>query len=129
VYGPEFKPKWCKARVDDFKQFYGSTPAVLTDIWHHMMTTDTCLKLTISDKSDKGFNKFLMAHHFLWAYPKHSKLLVSTFKHIGEQDARGENMALGENDSTIESEENCGTKALMIRTVLFSLYQYGQDHF
>ena len=32
AYGPEFKPKWCKARVDDFKQFYGSTPVVLTDI-------------------------------------------------------------------------------------------------
>ena len=28
AYGPEFKPKWCKARVDDFKQFYGSTPVV-----------------------------------------------------------------------------------------------------
>jgi hypothetical protein len=92
AYGPEFKPKWCKARLDDFKQFYGSTPVVLTDIWHDMMTTDICLKLTILDKSDKGFDKFLMAHHFLWAYPKNSKLLVSTFKHIGERDARGKEL-------------------------------------
>jgi hypothetical protein len=57
-----------------------------------MMTTNICLKLTISDKSDKGFDKFLMAHHFLWAYPKNSKLLVSTFKHIGERDAQGEEL-------------------------------------
>ena len=54
AYGPEFKPEWCKARLDDFKKFYGSTPVVLTDIWHGMMTTDICLQLTISDKSDKG---------------------------------------------------------------------------
>jgi hypothetical protein len=24
TYGPEFKPEWCKARLDDFKKFYGS---------------------------------------------------------------------------------------------------------
>jgi hypothetical protein len=92
AYGPEFKPKWCKASVDDFKQFYGLTPVVLTDIWQHMMTTNICLKLTISNKSDKGFDKFLMAHHFLWAYPKKLKLLASTFTHIGKQDARGEEL-------------------------------------
>ena len=100
AYGPDFKPKWCQARIDDFKKFYGSTPIVLTDIWHDMMTTDICLKLT-------NLYKFLMAHHFLWAYPKNSKLLASTFKHIGERDARGEELWRWVNDSTVESEENC----------------------
>jgi hypothetical protein len=90
AHGPDFKPKWCKARIDDFKHFCGSTPVVLTDTWHDMMTTDIYLNLTISDKSDKGFDKFLTAHHFLWACPKNSKLLASTFAHIGERDARGE---------------------------------------
>jgi hypothetical protein len=84
AYGPEFKPEWCKASLDDFKKFYGLTRVVLTHIWHDMMTTDISLQLTISDKSDKGFDKFLVAQHFLWAYPKNSKLLASTSKHIGE---------------------------------------------
>jgi hypothetical protein len=54
AYGPEFKPECCTARLDDFKQFYGSTSVVLTDVWHDMMTTNISLQLTISDKSDKG---------------------------------------------------------------------------
>jgi hypothetical protein len=57
-----------------------------------MMTTNICLKLSISEKSDKGFDKFLIAHHFLWAYPQNLKLPASTFKHIGERDAGGEEL-------------------------------------
>jgi hypothetical protein len=94
AYGPEFKPEWCKARLDDFKKFYGLTPAVLTDIWHDMMTTDISLQLTISDKSDKGLTSSWWPTIFFGHTRKNSKLLASTFKLIGKQDAQREELFL-----------------------------------
>jgi hypothetical protein len=53
------------------------------------MTTDIETGLTERDKSDNGFRMHLLAHHFLWAYPKNSKILASQFR-ICERNSRGE---------------------------------------
>ncbi len=61
------------------------------------MTTNISLQLTISDKSDKGLTSSwwpTIFNLFFWAYPNNSKLLASTFKLIGEQDARREELFL-----------------------------------
>jgi hypothetical protein len=79
---------WTEQNTYDFKSHYGSWPEVVANIWHDMMNTDIDLGLNESDKSDKGFRMFMIAQHFLWTYPKNSKLLASRFG-ICEQNARG----------------------------------------
>jgi hypothetical protein len=84
-----FTGPWTERRTDDFKSHYGSSPVVVANIWYDMMTTDINLGLTESDKSDKGFKMLMIALHFLWTYPKNSKILASRFG-ICERKARGE---------------------------------------
>jgi hypothetical protein len=82
--------QWTSARVDTFKKHYGSCPVVLSRMWNDMMATRT--DLSRDDRSVKGFDKFLMAHHFVWAYPKNHQLLASHFKQIAERDAQGKQL-------------------------------------
>jgi hypothetical protein len=64
---------------------------VLANMWHDMITTEIDLGMEHKDVSDKGFKMFLIAHHFLWTYPKNAKLLASRFG-ICERYVRGENL-------------------------------------
>jgi hypothetical protein len=81
--------EWTETGTKLFRSHYGSSPVVIANIWYDLMTTDTCTGLTEKDESDNGFRMHLIAHHFLWAYPKNSKLLASLF-HICDRNIRGE---------------------------------------
>jgi hypothetical protein len=80
---------WTERRTEEFRSHDGSSPVVLANIWYDLTTTNIDTGLTENDKSPVGFKMFLIAHHFLWAYPKNSKMLASRFR-ICERNVRGE---------------------------------------
>jgi hypothetical protein len=82
-----YKAAWTKARTDDFKAHYGSSPVVLAHQWEDLVISE----LTEADKSMRGFRSFLIAHHFLWAYPKNAKLLARVFG-VCEREVQGHNL-------------------------------------
>ena len=88
---PNFSGPWTARRTNDFKSHYGSSPIVLANQWYDLMTTELNVGLTEADKSDKGFKMFLIAHHFLWAYPKNAKILGSAFS-VCERLVQGDNL-------------------------------------
>ena len=74
-----------------FKEMYGSPPVVIAAMWHDLMTTDIPNASSIpADKTIEGFKRFLMAHCFLWGYPRNATWLRILFFPIGEKDTRGE---------------------------------------
>ena len=86
-----FNGKWTKRRTDEFKAHYGSSPVVLANQWFDLMTVDLDLGLTEGDRSEKGLKMFFIAHHFLWAYPKNTKILASAFS-VSDRTVQGENL-------------------------------------
>jgi hypothetical protein len=79
--------KW---QLEQFHSHYGSDDVDLASMWHDLMTTTIPdAKLTTKEKSEKGFKAFMMAHHFLWTYPKNANLFASRFS-ICERYCRGE---------------------------------------
>ena len=73
-----------------FRKHFGSSPLDVAEIWFDLTTTDIPeALLDDKDKSEKGFRAFMVAHHFLWTYPKNSQLLADRFS-ICESYARGE---------------------------------------
>jgi hypothetical protein len=43
------------------------------------------------DKTEKGFKSFLIAMHFMWAYPKNGEMLASRFG-VGLRQVQGKNL-------------------------------------
>jgi hypothetical protein len=67
-------------RINAFCSHYGLSPVDLSSIWYDLITTNIPeAMLEQKEKSDKGFMFFLIAHHYLWTYPKNSQLLASQF--------------------------------------------------
>jgi hypothetical protein len=63
-------------KVEDFKAHYGSSPLVIVAIWHDLQDTSIKeAKLEKEEKSVKGFKWFMIAHFFLWTYPKNVNLM------------------------------------------------------
>jgi hypothetical protein len=58
-------------------------------MWYDMTST-TIIEARISkeDLCDQGFKMFLVAHFFLWTYPKNSSLIASRFL-LSERNSRG----------------------------------------
>ena len=80
------------AKTKEFRKHYGASPLDLCDMWYDLTVTDiTAAKLNTKDNSDKGFKMFLIAHHFLWVYPKNAKVLGSRFD-ICEKYASGDHL-------------------------------------
>jgi hypothetical protein len=78
-----------KANFRSFKSHYGASPVVLAEMWHDLCsTTIDDAKLMDKEKGEKGFSSFLMAHHFLWTYPKNAGVLASRFG-VCEKKASG----------------------------------------
>ena len=75
-----------------FKGHFGPSPTTVAFVWNDIMTTN-CTELGIlsSEKSEKGFKRFLIGIYFLWAYPKNAMILSSTTG-ICERMVRGENL-------------------------------------
>jgi hypothetical protein len=73
----------------EFHKHYGSWPLEVANLWYDLTTTDIVGALmTEKEKSESGFLMFMMAHFFLWSYPKNSHQLASRF-HICERYSRG----------------------------------------
>ena len=82
-----------KTRAAFFQQQYGSSPLDIADIWYDLVFAgDTYLsaelQITNVEKNNKGFKMYMMTHFFLWAYPKNSTMLATTFK-VCERMSRG----------------------------------------
>jgi hypothetical protein len=59
-------------------------------MWHNMTATNISeARVDIKEQDDAGFRMFLVAHFFLWTYPKNSGLIVSRFQ-ICDKYSRGE---------------------------------------
>ena len=63
--------------VTTFKKIYGSSPSIIAFIWSAISTSEQYVNS--KEISEKGFKSFLMAVHFLWAYPKNSEILALAF--------------------------------------------------
>ena len=77
-----------------FHMHYGSSPLDLADMWYDLTVGDHIpaeLQLSIKEKSEKGFKRFLMTHFWLWAYPKNASMLASRFM-ICKRYCRGEHI-------------------------------------
>ena len=74
-----------------FKDMYGSLPEVIAAIWYDLMHTQVPSAVCVeSEKTLRGFRQFLMAHCFLWGYPRNATWLRVLFFPIGEKQTRGE---------------------------------------
>ena len=81
-----------EAKEREFKCHYGASPLDLSEMWYDLTTTDIPgAKLKGNEKSLRGFKRFMIAHYFLWTYPKNAKILASRFG-ICEKYARGEDL-------------------------------------
>jgi hypothetical protein len=77
------------ASEEDFHAHFGSSPLDLADMWYDLTTTTIPeSQLTKKEKTERGLRMFLMAHHFLWTYPKNARILASRWG-ICERLARG----------------------------------------
>ena len=61
----------------NFFAYFGANPVVLAAQWY-----DLCAKNIVKEheKDEEGFRSFLIAHFFLWTYPKNSRILANHFK-------------------------------------------------
>lgn len=74
-----------------FKEMYGSSVVVITDIWHDLMNTDVANASCVpAEKTLDGYKYFLMANCFLFGYPRNATWLRILFFPIGEKETRGE---------------------------------------
>jgi hypothetical protein len=79
-------------KLGKFRSHYGADPITLANQWYDLCLTDIPgAKLTPKERSLDGLKRFLMAHFFLWQYPKNSVSFASRFK-ICERYARGEHV-------------------------------------
>ena len=63
--------------VNTFKKIYGSSPTVIANIWYDLQSKVNVVPTKL--KSEIGFKKMLTAIHFVWAYPKNTKILATSF--------------------------------------------------
>lgn len=72
-----------------FRKNFGSSSLDLSEMWYDLCnTTEGPARLRKRDKTMKGFKAFMVAHHFLWTYPKNSDVLADNF-FMCEKYARG----------------------------------------
>jgi hypothetical protein len=73
--------KWSEKRQEDFfHKHFGSSSLVIAMIWHDLCSTSIRdAQILEKEKSEKGFLHFMIAHYFLWTYPKNVELVVSQF--------------------------------------------------
>jgi hypothetical protein len=70
-----------KAKVEDFKAHYGSSPLVIADIWHDLCHNSIeAARLEEKETSEKGFKRYMLSHFYLWSYPKNVNLMKTRFK-------------------------------------------------
>jgi hypothetical protein len=74
-------PRTLNLQLEDFKTHYGSYPVTLADMWFDLCAaTDIADPLSEKEKGIEGLKHFLIAHFFLWVYPRNMNLVSSRFK-------------------------------------------------
>jgi hypothetical protein len=69
-----------KRLVERFKKHYGADNVTLAKQWKDLCTsTLPKAKLKKKEKTGKGFRMFMVAHNFLFCYPKNMELLANGF--------------------------------------------------
>jgi hypothetical protein len=64
----------------EFRKHYGSLPLDLANIWYDMSNTDIPeARISVKEQCDEGFKMFLIAHFYLWMYPKNLSMISSRF--------------------------------------------------
>lgn len=72
--------------LEEFRAHYGQNPKVLAHQWEDLCESG---KVTAQETLFKGFQSFMVAHYFLWIYPRNSKNLKSRFPALALQDSYG----------------------------------------
>lgn len=81
-----------EANLHEFRKHYGARPLDLADMWYDLTCTEIPrARLEPKDKTERGFMSFMIAHYFLWVYPKNASLLASRFR-VCEKYARGQSL-------------------------------------
>mgnify|MGYP000638316727 CR=1 FL=1 len=71
-----------KALLLEFHKHYGSSPVDVADCWFDLCYWRGQSGKTLledKDKSEKGFKRYLAAHHWLWSRPKNAHVFASRF--------------------------------------------------
>lgn len=74
-------------RRKTFKKHYGSDGVTVANIWHDISNSDF---IDPSEKAETGVHLHLVAHYFLWQYPRNSESLASRFPCVCERHCRRE---------------------------------------
>ena len=65
------------AKLHEFRSFYGSTPLDIAEMWydlkHHGILTEKDISMT-------GFKKYMVAHYYLYSYPRNATQTKRIFK-------------------------------------------------
>jgi hypothetical protein len=81
------KPEGTRQKL--FGKHFSSSPLTLTDQWFDLQTNQIPeAQLKEGEKSAKGLRRFLIAHYFIWTYPKNADQTASRF-FITENYCRG----------------------------------------
>ena len=81
------------ALENSFHKHFGSSPKTIADIWNFMnIALSNEDEIEECEVSLKGFQSFLSAHHFLWAYPKNAEIQKDNMGFNDVKDACGYNL-------------------------------------
>ena len=63
-----------------FSKHFGSSPLTLAEQWSDLQTNQIPeAQLKEGEKSAKGLRRFLIAHYFIWTYPKNAEQTAGRF--------------------------------------------------
>ena len=78
-------PRWLD---ETFHSLYGSDAVVLAKMWHDVCQVN---RMTKKEKSKHGLKFFLMAHFYLWNYPRNNRQFAVQFD-VCDEYARGKHL-------------------------------------
>jgi hypothetical protein len=60
-------------KLETFQSFYGATPLDIAEIWYDLQQGHfPAASLTPEENSLRGFKQYMIAHFFLFSYPRNS---------------------------------------------------------
>lgn len=81
-----------KAKQETFHGHFGSDPYEMASMWSDLCeTTIEGARLDPDEKSEEGFKRFIIAHYFLWTYPKNMHLVSGLFD-VSLRSLQGDNL-------------------------------------
>ena len=74
-----------------FRKHFGASPTTIASLWCDLISHKEMINMPEKDDTERGFKKFLIAVHFLWAYPKNGDILATAFQ-VNLRQVQGENL-------------------------------------